>query len=275
MPTIKHCLQDLSSVLQCVTESPRLEAELLLQLVLERQRVWLYAHPEHELDEAQYDALEQLKARRCSGEPMAYIQGEKEFFSLLFYVTSDVLIPRPATESLVEWVLERFQNETLRVLDLGTGSGAIAVALAKHRPDWKITAIDISKSALAVAESNVKRHDVNQVELIHGDWFSGLASRDFDLIISNPPYIAEDDPHLSQLCFEPRSALVAADDGLSCLNELLQKGSMFLSRGGKMVIEHGYNQSQQLIETAHQCNWKRVDSYCDLAQCERFIVVGT
>jgi len=274
MATVQTHLQSVANTLETVTDSARLEAELLLQSTLSCSRAWLYTYPDHSLTEEQEAVLQRQLVRRMHGEPMAYILGQKEFYSLSFWVNEDVLIPRPATESLVEWVLNGHSPSPLKVLDLGTGSGAIAVTLAKRRPQWQIVATDVSLAALAVARANASRHGVERVEFVHSDWFDAVECKDFDLIVSNPPYIADGDPHLQALAFEPRSALVARGNGLSCVDLLLRQGAAYLRHGGKVVLEHGHDQSTKVIELAKKYGWSAASSHRDLAGVKRFLVAS-
>ncbi len=224
---------------------------MLLGHVLNQSRTYLLTNPEQAIDAVNLAVFEALLQRRLNGEPIAYILGRREFYGLEFYVTSDVLIPRPETELLVELALEYIPlNQPTRVLDLGTGSGAIALTLATLRPQALVTAIDSSLHALAVARHNAKALDVHNVYFIESDWLNSLdPAIPFDVIVSNPPYIASNDPHLQQgdLRFEPRQALQSGADGLQAIREITQKASTFLTRGGHLLFEHGYNQGAQCI----------------------------
>lgn len=222
-----------------------LEAELLAAHGLAKTRAWLFAHGDHVLASDERVRLDTLLSRRARGEPTAYILGEREFWSRPFKVTPAVLIPRPETETLVETAFALPLPERARVLDLGTGSGCIAITLAVERPGWRVTAVDDSADALAVAEENRQALSAGNVRLLQSRWYSSLTDRGFDLIVSNPPYVARSDEHLSRgdVRFEPASALVSGDDGLADLREIVAGGRDHLNPGGWLVLEHGYDQS--------------------------------
>ena len=234
------------------------EASLLLRAVTGASRAHLIAHADDVLTEAQSRRFAELLRRRCKGEPIAYLLGCREFYGLEFEVTPAVLIPRPETELLVDLALETLAQQTsARVLDLGTGSGAIALSLAKQRPDIEVVAVERSAEALDVAGRNLRsllpaRH---RVSLLQGDWYRPVSGLSFDLILSNPPYVAATDPHLVQgdLCFEPKRALVGGDDGLDAIREIVSGAARHLVPGGHLFFEHGYDQSEacrQLLEAA-------------------------
>lgn len=244
-----------AAALQSARESgiDRLDAQCLLGAVLARPRSWLLAHEDEALDPAAARRYTTLLARRAAGEPLAYVLGEKEFFGLRLEVTPDVLIPRADTETLVEWALELLPGDVeTAVADLGTGSGAIALALAAQRPAARVTAVDASPAALAVAERNARRLGL-AVEWRLSDWFSALEGRRFPLIVSNPPYVAEGDAHLTALSHEPQRALTSGPDGLTAIRHIVASAAGFLTVGGWLLIEHGFDQSagvQFLLETA-------------------------
>jgi release factor glutamine methyltransferase len=232
---------------------PSLDAELLLAHVLSISRTQLLTWPLQSVSEGQTQAFQSLLRRRAQGEPFAYLVGTKEFWSLPLIVNADVLIPRPETECLVEALLTRFPADdsyAYQVLDLGTGSGAIALALAVERPHWQIIALDRSEAALAVAKQNAQILSVDNIQWIASDWFSALRSERcaVDIIVSNPPYIEEEDIHLRQdgLCYEPQEALVAGRDGLSDLHQIICIAPAFLKPGGCLAVEHGSTQGLAL-----------------------------
>jgi release factor glutamine methyltransferase len=248
---------------------------VLLQHTLKANRAYLTAHPEKVLTAAQQQQFYELIARRKNGEPVAYIVSEREFFGLNFKVTTAVLIPRPETELLVEQALMGLpENRSISVLDLGTGSGAIAIAIAKHRPLAEITAVDASTKALDVAKENAQRYlsdRASSIKFIQSDWFDALPDEPFDMIVSNPPYIAEDDPHLAQgdLRFEPREALAAGPRGLSALAHIARNAAPRLAPGGWLLLEHGYDQGAACRELLTVAEFTNVATHKDLAGIDR------
>jgi release factor glutamine methyltransferase len=235
---------------------PQRETTMLLERILQMSRASIGAHPERFLDAPQEHLARAWIQRRVAGEPMAYILGEREFYGVKLIVTPDVLIPRPETETLVEQALVRLSRQyapnTARVLDLGTGSGAIAISLAEQRPALDIVATDISTKALAVAKENAKRIGV-QVSFVESDWFSALRNERFDLIVSNPPYVAHGDPHLTQgdLRFEPIGALTDNEPnqgGLACIRRIIDDAPKHLNGEGWLLFEHGYDQADACRE---------------------------
>jgi release factor glutamine methyltransferase len=252
-----------------------IDARILLQHTFQTNRAYLAAHPEKKLTEEQNNLFNELIARRINGEPVAYLIGEREFFGLNFKVTPVVLIPRPETEMLVEQALMRlFEHYPSRVLDLGTGSGAIAIAIAKHRPQAHVTAVDASENALAVARDNAQRLLPNRatpIEFLHSDWFSNVPSTPYDLIVSNPPYVAENDPHLSQgdLRFEPQTALAAGPRGLSALERIAQNAASRLVPGGWLLLEHGYDQGAVCCALLDENGFNASQTLQDLAGLDR------
>jgi len=265
-PTLAARLRQLTLVL-----GNRLETELLLAHVLGVERSWLYAHGEAPLTPAQQSALDELATRRLDGEPMAYLLGFREFYGREFRVTPAVLIPRPETELLVDAGLEILGSDDTSVLDVGTGSGCIALTLAAERPDWQVTAVDLSSAALAVCRDNAARLNLARVELLHGDLLKPVQGRRFDAILSNPPYVAAGDSHLDQgdLRFEPDMALSADDEGLSVIRRLVQQAPRHLHAGGCLLIEHGYDQAAQVRALLDQQGFIGIESRCDLAGIER------
>ncbi len=223
---------------------PLREARLLLQHVMGVSHAGLAAHPERLLTAAQQAQYAPLVARREAGEPVAYLLGEREFFGLAFEVTPAVLIPRPETELLVELALAHAADRAPRILDLGTGSGCVAVALATQLPHAQVTAVDAAPAALDVAQRNAARHGV-AVRFVHGDWFAPLEGEIFDLIVANPPYVATGDAHLRQgdLRFEPVAALASGADGLDALRRIVAAAPGHLAAGGRLLVEHGYDQA--------------------------------
>ncbi len=249
------------------SDSPRLDAEVLLAHSLHKDRSWLMTWPERELDATQLAAFHALLRRRIEGEPVAHILGEREFWSLSIRVTPDTLIPRPETELMIETLLELYPDSPpLSLLDMGTGTGAIALAMASERPTWRISATDQSAAALEVARHNANQHQLD-IECIHGSWFEPLGSRRFDMIASNPPYIPEQDPHLQQgdVRFEPRSALAAGADGLDDIRLICARAGAHLNPGGLLIIEHGYDQKDAVLRIFTDNGFENIQQIHDLA----------
>ena len=238
-------MTDIRTILRQATEAlgDRLEAELLLAHALGVNRAWFFAHAEDVPDIDALRGFDVLVQRRAAGEPIAYITGTRDFWSLTLEVTPATLIPRPETELLVELALERLPLGG-SVVDLGTGSGAIALAIAKERPDAKVVAVDASTAALDVAMRNARRLGLDRVVFVHGDWLAPLTGRHFDLIVSNPPYIEADDRHLTEgdLRFEPTSALASGVDGLDDIRRIAAAAGTHLLPGGVLLVEHGWKQ---------------------------------
>ena len=264
-----EALEQLSTVDDAIV----LDVDLIIAKVCQLSRSACYAFPERLVSEVEYQQIHSWITRRATGEPLAYIFQEKEFWSLLLEVNSSTLIPRPETECLVEWVLNCYPKESaLRVADLGTGSGAIAIALASERPLWQIDAIDCSDQALEVAQRNACRHHCHHVTCYQGHWCDALPDAAYDLIVSNPPYIDASDAHLKDLQHEPQSALVAGQAGLSDLAEIIQQATSHLSPGGCCVVEHGSSQASAVIRLMEEAKYARIKGYSDLSGLDRFVV---
>ena len=250
----------------------RHEAELLLLHVLQRSRGWLFAHPEARIDDAAVVAFNALVDRRAAGEPVAYLLGWKGFWTLDLEVGPATLIPRPETELLVELALARLPTDrSLDVADLGTGSGAIALALASERPRARVTATDLSADALVVAHRNAQRNGLGNVSMLQGAWFAPLAERVFDLVTSNPPYIAADDPHLAQgdLRFEPPGALASGADGLDDIRIITAQAPAHLRAGGWLLLEHGWDQGDAVRALLQAAGFTAVETARDLEARDR------
>jgi len=250
---------------------PRLEAELLLRSVLGCERAWLMAHAEEGIDSSRARTAHARFARRRAGEPVSYITGWREFYGLALRVTPKVLIPRPETELLVELALERLPpGAPASVLEIGTGSGAIAIALASERPGLAMVATDVSEAALAIAQRNARDHGV-EIDFVLSDWFDALGPEHFDLIVSNPPYVAAGDAHLERgdLRFEPGLALVGGEDGLACIREIAARAQGRLRPGGSLLMEHGYDQGDRCVELLSALGYAEVADFNDLAGLPR------
>lgn len=254
------------------TDSARLDAEVLLCHLLGCNRAHLRAWPERELDAGQTAAYRDLIARRADGEPVAYLTGRREFWSLDLRVTPATLIPRPDTETLVEQALAFIPADAQwAVADLGTGSGAIALALALERPHCRVVATDLSAAALEVARDNAARHRIGNAEFRLGPWFAPLAGERFQLIVSNPPYVRADDPHLGHgdVRFEPLSALTSGTDGLDAIRQLVAGAAHHLAPGGRLLLEHGYDQAAAVRELLQNHGYTDVMGWRDGAGVER------
>jgi release factor glutamine methyltransferase len=258
--------------LDAVSSSPQLDAEILLHAITGIHRAMAYARPEQILTNEQVEDLQLVMARRERGEPIAYITGTQEFWSMPLTVSPAVLIPRPETELLVERALELVSlEEPSRVLDLGTGSGAIALAIAHARAHAQVTAVDLSQEALAVAASNQRALNIANLELKHSDWFGSLGEQHFDVIVSNPPYIATDDPDIDPnvVAYEPKLALIAGTTGLEALDRIAREACAHLAPNGWLVFEHGWKQGADVRSTLVQNGYSHVRSRPDLAGHER------
>lgn len=251
--------------------SAKLDAELLLAAALGKPRSYLRTWPEREVEADSLVRFTASLARRRNGEPIAYILGRQGFWSLDLDVASHTLIPRPDTEVLVETALALAPASAIKVLDLGTGTGAIALALACERPTWQVTGVDRVAEAVALAEANRTRLQLRNASFLNSHWFSALAAQRYQLIVSNPPYIAAGDPHLSQgdVRFEPSSALVAGVDGLDDIRLIIQQAPQHLNAGGWLLLEHGFDQAEAVRELLSQQGFVAVDSRLDLGGQQR------
>lgn len=264
---IQSAVEQTSKRLQAVSDTPRLDAELLLCQVLGQPRSYLFTWPERSLTAEQSAGFDALVQRRALGEPVAHILGRREFWSLELAVSADTLIPRPETELLVEAALERIPVDAKwQIADLGTGSGAIALALASERPNCRVTAVERSDAALAVARANAERLGLTNVEFASGSWFEPLAGRRFELIVSNPPYIPQGDPHLEQgdVRFEPMTALASGVDGLDDIRHLIGLAPDFLNCPGWLLLEHGYDQGAAAVALMEQRGYHQLIDLEDL-----------
>ena len=251
------------------SDSKRIDSEILLCSILKCNRATLYTHAEKNLSELNKKKFEGLVNKRLKGYPIAYLTKQKEFWSHKLYIDETILIPRPETELLVEKTLELISIHSLNnILELGTGSGAIAIAIASEKPMLNIKATDIKAAALKIARHNADSYEIKNIEFIKSDWFRNIKKYDYDLIVSNPPYIGNDDPCLknSSIKFEPDSALISGQDGLDDLKKIIQKSSYYLKNNGWLIVEHAYNQGEQLRKIFLENNFtaKTIRDYCEL-----------
>ncbi|PIE41947.1 MAG: protein-(glutamine-N5) methyltransferase, release factor-specific [Gammaproteobacteria bacterium] len=271
MAQIKDLLVSAVGRLDETSPTAQLDAELLLAYVLDKNRTWLKTWPDAEpsVDEAQQ--FQQLIERRSTGEPVAYLTGEQAFWSLNLHVSPATLIPRPETELLVEKILAaKTAEKGISLLDLGTGSGAIALALASEKPGWKIDACDQSEAALLIAEQNRAKYDLS-VTFSRSNWFSDYQGRRFDVIVSNPPYIEENDHHLFQgdVRFEPITALASGKDGLDAIRRIVSEAKTHLNENGLLIFEHGYQQASAVQHILVTAGFSRVATHRDLSGHDR------
>ncbi len=263
---LRESLLQAAARLGTISDSPRLDAELLLARCLERDRAWLLTWPDHVLNEQQQACFEQLLQRRLAGEPVAYLLGEREFWSLNLKVTPATLVPRAETELLVERALIQIADRrSPRILELGTGSGAIALALKQERPDADISATDISAPALDIARENARRLGLS-LRLLESDWFDALDPGErFELMVANPPYIAADDPWLARgdLPAEPRTALCSGPSGLEALERIIADAGAFLDPGAALLLEHGYDQREAVQKRLRDAGFEQVETWAD------------
>lgn len=265
--TIESLLTEAAESLAAISESPRLDAEVLLCHCLQKPRSYLRAWPEKTPEAQQLADYRHCIEKRRQGLPVAYITGRREFWSRDFLVSPEVLIPRPDTELLIELCLELMPyDKPCKLIDLGTGSGIIAVTLATERPLTEVVACDRSAAALATARRNAEHHRSDNIRFIQSNWFEAINETDFDLVVSNPPYIAADDPHLQQgdVRHEPDSALIASEQGLRDIRQLAEQAKHHLKAAGHLLIEHGYNQ-QHAVQAIFRANrYQQVTTHTDL-----------
>jgi len=259
--------------LEAVSDSARLDAELLLARAIDMPRSYLFAHPEDTLDELAAARFETALARRADGESLAYITGVREFWSLELMVTPATLVPRPETENLVDLALREIPRDAdWQILDLGTGSGAIALAIAKERPLCEVTATDISTDALAVAAQNARQLDIPGIDFVVGDWTEPVAGKTFNVIVSNPPYVRASDPALDALQHEPQSALVAGDDGLDAIRTIARDCMALLDSDGVLLVEHGAEQPDAVEQLFASHGWEGIACHNDYAGLPRVTI---
>jgi release factor glutamine methyltransferase len=271
MATIKQLITDGENALPD-SDSARLDAELLLSVVIAKPRSWLYTWPDHIPALPEQHLYLELIRRRQAGEPVAYMTGRKEFWDLKLKINHDVLIPRPDTELLVETALAKLpEDESIRVADLGTGSGAIALALASGRDNWQLIATDQSARALDLAQENAKNLDIKNISFFQGSWLAPLSGQTFDAILSNPPYIEKNDPHLQRgdVRFEPVHALISEENGLADIHHIISNSPSFLTPSGWLMLEHGYQQGEQVRQLFAAFSYSEIETLRDLAGHER------
>jgi len=268
MPDIQTLLAESTQQLQNISDSAQLDAEILLSHTLNKAQSHLRAWPEKQLTEKQVALFQAVLQQRLQGIPIAYLTGKREFWSRDFITTPDVLIPRPDTETLIEYCLELLApNSAAHILDLGTGSGAIAITLGAERPNAQVIAVDKSAAALAVAQQNAQLNNVKNVQFTQSDWFEAVPKIHFDVIVSNPPYIAPDDPHLQQgdIRFEPDSALIAPESGLQDIKIIAEHAANYLKQGGYLILEHGYNQQAEVQALLEKYYYTHIHCLSDLS----------
>lgn len=252
------------------SQEAKADAEILLAHVLNKSRTHLLAWPEKEISQTELTEFWRLIAQRQSGKPIAYLLGQQEFWSRLFAVNPDVLIPRPETELLIELALEK---QPLNVLDLGAGSGAIAITLALELPHAHITAVDFCDKALQLAKINARNLQAENIAFLKSDWFDSIPTDSrFDLILSNPPYIEEGDIHLNQLNFEPITALSSGKEGLDDIRKIIQAAPGFFEEDGWLMLEHGFDQAESVRSLLKQSGFSAIESHCDLQGHERISI---
>ncbi|PCJ86618.1 MAG: protein-(glutamine-N5) methyltransferase, release factor-specific [Thiotrichaceae bacterium] len=265
---IQQALEQADYDLSDASPSATLDAQVLLTHVLHCNTAHLLAWPEKQLNKEQTTNFLRLVKQRQSGKPVAHLTGLREFWSLDFFVNDSTLIPRPDTETLIEFVLNKFNSDQpYKLIDMGTGTGAIAISIAKEKPDWSITASDVSFDALDLAKKNSKHHHTDNISFTQSNWFENINANDFDIIISNPPYIAENDPHLQQgdVRFEPQSALTSGVVGMDDIIHLCQHAKNYLTSGGYLIVEHGYNQNQLVLDCFTNNGFTLIEQSRDLS----------
>lgn len=272
MIDIRSALTQALLILDKTDVNAHLEAEILLSHLLEKNRAYLFTYPEQMLSATLWNNYQELLQLRAQGVPIAYLTGYREFWSLPLKVNNHTLIPRHETEQLVELALALLpKEEQLNILDLGTGSGAIALAIASERPQWRIIAVDYSFEALAVAQENAQKLQITNVRFQHSNWFSAVPQQQYDAIISNPPYINQQDPHLLQgdVRFEPISALASGQEGLADLEYIIEQGYNYLKPNGLILLEHGHDQKVPVRAILNKLGYQKICCWQDIAGHDR------
>ena len=259
--------------LNTISTSPRLDIQLLLMHTMGQTRSWLLTHNDQRLTAAELEQFQILLSRRKTGEPVAYLLGTQGFWDMDLMVSSDTLIPRPETELLIELLLEALPaGEAIKLIDLGTGTGAIALAVARERPTWQIHATDRHAAALRVAQHNLHDWSPGNVQLIQAHWLAAFGPASYDVIVANPPYLREDDPHLPNLQFEPSTALVANNNGYGDLQHIINGARRCLKPHGLLLMEHGFDQQSALLSTLQQAGFTDLQPFADLNHQPRAIL---
>lgn len=265
-----------STELAELTDTPRLDAEVLLSYVIGKPRVFFMTWPDHQLTSIQQAQFEALVQQRKQGVPVAYLTGEREFWSLPLKTSPETLIPRPDTEVVVETVLQLASELPIksRVLDLGTGTGAIALAIASEKPDWSVCGVDVATACVELAQLNLAHLGFSNCRFLQSDWYDSVEKECFDIIVSNPPYIEEDDPHLNEgdVRFEPKRALVAADNGLADIRHIVAQSVEHLATNGWLLVEHGYKQAELVQESFTLHGFNKVETIVDYGQQPRVTI---
>lgn len=269
--TLQSAIKAVSDDLPLIENEASIEARYLVCHHTNSKLTDVFAYPDQRVTQAQWQMIQQSVQRRVAGEPLAYVLGYASFWTLQLDVTPATLVPRSDTECLVEWVLAQQSNDTaLQVADLGTGTGAIAIALATERPRWRVHATDQCDKALAVAKKNASRYLTDRLSFFQGDWCDALPDQDYDVMVSNPPYIAGDDVHLKALAHEPRAALIADDNGMADIRCIVMQARNYLKKGGILVIEHGHQQGALVRTCFEKLGYNNVLTHRDLQGIERF-----
>ena len=263
MLTIAAWLKQAQQQFAVLSQTPDIDARLCLCHVLQVSNSYLYSYPERQLAATELTQLGDIVSKRLQGQPLAYLFGHWQFYDLTLTVAPSTLIPRPDTELLVEQALSLALPRQAKVLDLGTGTGAIALALAHNRPDWQLTAVDYIAEAVALAEHNRSTLNIANCRVLHSNWFSQLGDQRFDLIVSNPPYIDPVDPHLAALRFEPLTALIAQDNGMADIRQIVSAAGRYLNPNSWLWLEHGYDQADAVLLLLQQAGFDQVCSKRD------------